>query len=54
MNITSVQFFDAWVDHIASKKRQVFYSALDMPNCFKKPLSGVKIQKNYKNQGCRQ
>ena len=47
-NMKSAELFDSLVIHIQNKKRQEFYLSLPMPNDFRKPLTGKKIDKNYR------
>jgi hypothetical protein len=43
------QFFDSWIEHVASKKQQQFYDSLPDPRQIKvKSLENVKIRRFYK------
>jgi hypothetical protein len=52
-NMNSVEFVDAWIKSVQLKKQQEFYNSLALPSKYVKPLSDVKIHKNYrKNRFC--
>ena len=48
LNMTSKEAFTKFRKNVELKKLQDFYSTLPQPLNFVKPLTGVKIKKNYR------
>jgi len=45
---TSAELFNDFRDYVRKKKQQEFYISLEMPGNYVKPLSGKRIEKNYR------
>ena len=48
LNMTSEEAFSKFRRNVELKLQQDFYATLPRPSNFKKPLSGIKIGKNYR------
>jgi hypothetical protein len=50
LEMSSAEAFSKFRRNVELKKQQDFYATLPTPAKYVKPLSGVKIRKNYKKQ----